>query len=374
MSANPSSHPDFIARLRGRGVNGVRWLPALLLLAVLVGCQGGTPGGFGFPQITLPPVPTAMGVGPRATFVLATSAGLLGAAADGTILGRIVDLPAGSAPVGVAVHPDGKQLYFALPQTPAEAAQGIFGSDIYSVNVDGTDLRTVVKRSEPNVFYASPTLDDQGNLYVHRREGDLSGANVMAFAEVKDSIERVDTATGRRERILSDAADPTVFPDGSRIIYMRMDRGQSTDLWIASTDGTKAEKFLKTDDWFSYLQTPRISPNGRQVIWSSVPPTQPKKTSVAPPKPQPARGRSGGKLAHLGTPSDLYVAPIDGSSIRAIFTTSDDVVPSWSPDGARVAFILRATFYVLSASDGAVMTKTPNVAVIYGDPVWLKSN
>jgi Tol biopolymer transport system component len=68
------------------------------------------------------------------------------------------------------------------------------------------------------------------------------------------------------------------------------------------------------------------------------------------------------------------VAPIDGSSIRAIFTTSDDVVPSWSPDGARVAFILRATFYVLSASDGAVITKTPNVAVIYGDPVWLKSN
>ena len=62
------------------------------------------------------------------------------------------------------------------------------------------------------------------------------------------------------------------------------------------------------------------------------------------PTPQPVRllfgiGVSGGgdKLAHLDIPSELFLAPVDGSSIRSIFTTSDDVVPSWSPDSTRLA-------------------------------------
>ena len=352
----------------------MRALSVLLSVLILIGCQAGQPGAI-FQQSTLPPVPKDVGVGPRSTFVLATPAGLLGASADGTILGRIVELPMGTVPAGAAVHPDGRTIYFALTQSSAAAAQGVgFGSDIYSVRVDGTDLRAVVARTEPNVFYASPTVDAKGNLYVHRRQGDVSGTNVAAFQEVKDSIERVDAATGARRKVLDDAADPTVSPDGTRIIFMKMDRGQATDLWIGSTDGSKSEKFLKTDDWFSYLQSPRISPDGRVVLWSSVPPTQPKRSSRSAESAPLARGTSGGKMAHLDIASELFVAPMDGTSLRSIFRTSDDVVPSWSPDGTRVAFVLRATLYVVSAADGALVTQSNTISVIYGDPVWLKPN
>lgn len=352
----------------------MRACAALLLIVILTGCQSGQPGGF-LQQPSLPPVPSEVGVGPRSTFVLATPAGLLGAGSDGRILGRIVELPAGTTPAGVAVHPNGRTIYFALTQNAAAAAQGVgFGSDIYRVSIDGTDLKAVVARTEPNVFYANPTLDAKGNLYVHRRQGDVSGTNVAAFQDVKDSIERVDTTTGARTKVLDDAADPTVSPDGDRIIFMKMDRGQATDLWIAATDGSKAEKFLKTDDWFSYLQSPRISPDGRVVLWSSVPPTQPKKSSRVPDSPRSTGGTTGGKMAHLDIPSELFLAPIDGSSLRSIFRTSDDVVPSWSPDGTRVAFVLRAILYVISAEDGAVVIQSAPIAVIYGDPVWLKPN
>jgi Tol biopolymer transport system component len=356
---------------------------ALLLHAVtLVGCDGQQ--GLGTPS--LPSIPSDRGVGARATFVLATQAGLLGAAADGQILGRIVDLPPGTTPSSVALHPDGKRIYFALTQTSAAAAQGVgFGSDIYSVNVDGTDLRPVIARTEPYVFYASPTFDAAGNLYVHRREGDLSATNPSAFQAVKDSIERLEAANGVPQRVLSDAADPSVTPDGTKIIYMKTDRGEITDLWIASTDGAKSSKFLKTDDWFSYLQAPRISPNGRLVMWSSVPPGRPTRPSFSP-TAQPTRAAadttvsaaltSGGasRLAHLDIPSQLFIAPIDGSSIRSVFLTSDDVVPSWSPDGTRIAFVLRNAFYIISATDGALIKMTPSIAVTYGDPVWLRSN
>jgi Tol biopolymer transport system component len=271
---------------------------------------------------------------------------------------------------GLALHPDGKRLYFAMTED-APPPLG-FGSDIYSVNLDGTDLRPVVKREEPNVFYATPVFDSKGTLYVHRRQGDLSGANIAAFQEVKDAIERVELDSGKRTVVIPDGADPTVSADGSQIVYMKFDRGQATDLWIASSDGSNARKFLKTDDWFAYLQSPRISPNGRQVMWSSVPPTQPRKSAI-PPQPVISRKTSGGKVAHLNIPSDIYLAPIDGSSIRAIFTTTDDTIPTWSPDGNRMAFVVRSTFWIVSA-EGKVLTETGNIAVNYADVVWLRSN
>lgn len=341
----------------------------MLLLTALTACQGTSiqPGTFGLQQP--PTVPNETGVGPRSAFALATLAGLLGAGADGKILGRIVDLPAGAMVAGLAVHPDGKRLYFAMTDV-APPPIG-FGSDIYSVNIDGTDLRPVVRREEQNVFYATPVFDSKGKLYVHRRQGDVSGTNIAAFQEVKDMIERVDLATGAHTVVIPDGADPTVSADGSQIIYMKYDRGQATDLWIASSDGSGAHKFLKTDDWFSYLQSPRISPDGRQVVWSSVPPTQPRKSRI-PPQPV-TRTTSGGKLAHLNMPSDLYVAPIDGSAIHSIFTTSDDTIPTWSPDGGRLAFVVRSTFWVL-APDGKVLMETGNIAVNYADLVWLRSN
>src|SRR6185503_10913736 len=126
------------------GVGGMTRQPlyalAQVFVRILVGCQAGAPGGF-LQQATLPPVPSDVGVGPRCPLVLAPPVGLLGASADGKIIGRIDELPAGTTPSCVAVHPDGNTIYFALVQSSAASAQGVgFGSDIYSVRVDGTDL------------------------------------------------------------------------------------------------------------------------------------------------------------------------------------------------------------------------------------------
>jgi Tol biopolymer transport system component len=345
----------------------VRGISPLLVVATLVACQGGplvgpNPGG----QQPVAGIPNEAGVGPRAAFVMATPSGLLGAAADGKILGRIVELPSGGLPSGSVLHPDGKRIFFAMSST--DPALG-FGSDIYSVNLNGTDLRPVLKRDKPSVFYASPTFDAKGNLYLHRREGDTSGASAAAF--VKDSIERVDVSTGARQTLITDGADPTVAPDGTQVVYMKMDGGTLTDLWIASTDGSRSEKFLKTGDWFSYLQGPRISPDGRVVMWSSVPAI---KLRNRFPQAPTAMSGIGGKRAHLNIPSEVFIAPLDGSAVRSIYTTNDDVVLSWSPDGTRIAFIMRSTFYVISAADGKEITKTGGIGVSYGDLVWLRSN
>ena len=134
---------------------------ALLFAAILVACQAGPLSE------AAPTLPSEVGVGPRATFAVAASVGLIGLAADGKLLGHIVRLPPGAAPSAPTVDPTGRAIVFALAQTTGDAG---FGSDIYIVNLDGGELRALLKHDRPNVFYASPTFDrTTGLLYVHRR-------------------------------------------------------------------------------------------------------------------------------------------------------------------------------------------------------------
>lgn len=337
----------------------MRRAAALALLAVTVaGCQVGPLGG---PQRA---IPNETGVGPRATFVVATLAGLLGLDAQGRPLGRIVDLPPGAVPSGSALHPDGKTIFFALSQTRERVG---FGSEIYSVEIDGSALRPVVTRDQPNVFYASPSFGAAGDLYVHRRAAKDDPGHPGVYLEVTDAIERIDLRTGERRRILDDGAEPAAGSAG-RMVFVRLDRGQPVGLWTASTDGSSAEPLLKTGDRFWYLQAPRISPNGRELAWSSAGRSDP--SSAIP--GTLAHTSAGGKLAHLDIPSELYVAPLDGTSLRSIAVTRDDVVPAWSPDGARIAYIALATFYIVSARDGEVILHTEGIGFSYGDLIWVR--
>ena len=133
---------------------------AVLLALGLAGCQSAPQNG---PQSA---IPNEVGIGTRSTFAIATPAGLVGLDAAGKIIGRIATLPKGAVPSAPVLHPSGR-IFFALSQT----LEGLgFGSDIYSVNVDGTDLRAVITREGPDVFYASPSFEASGNLmYEHRR-------------------------------------------------------------------------------------------------------------------------------------------------------------------------------------------------------------
>ena len=80
---------------------------------------------------------------------------------------------------------------------------------------------------------------------------------------------------------------------------------------------------------------------------------------------------NGGRLAHLDIPSELYVAPLEGTSLRSITTTMDDVVPAWSPDSTKIAFIAMGTFFVVSVQDAAVIVKAQTAGFNYGDPLFL---
>ena len=315
--------------------------------------------------------PAAAGAGLRAAFILANPAGLLALDESARTLGRIVDLPANSAPATPVLHPSGKSLAFAITQVPTKTTG--FGSDIWTVNLDGTGTRPLVEHEGDTVFYASPRFDPTGNvLYVHRRAAIIKGGS---FVGNEDAILRIDLRTGERKTLLADGADPALSPDGRTLVYVHLKDGQGDGLWTANADGTGARPLLKGKDTFWYLQSPRFDRAGQRIAFSAAGHSATAvdrmlaRTSAGG---KPAAAVNGARLAHLGVPSEIFLVPLDGSSVKSIGQTGDDVTPAWSPDGMRLAYIGTGAFYTLALADGSVKSLAQGNDFFFGDLLWIR--
>ena len=307
------------------------------------------------------PPPASLGVGLQASFVLANPGGLLALDGGGHVIGRIIDLPPQSAPATPVLHPSGKSIVFAFTGQPDKKTG--FGSDLYSVNLDGTGYKPLVQHESDNVFYASPRFDKTGNLlYFHRRAALIQNG---AYVGNEDSLERLDLRTGERKRLLMDGADPSISPAGDRIVYTHLTQGYPDAIWTADIDGSNARRYFKTKDTWWYLQTPRFAPGGCEIVFSAA------GHAVAAAPPSIPTGAKAGS-AHLSIPSFLYLAPCDGTSVKEIVQTVDDVVPAWSPNGTQIAYVGTGAFFVLTVANGNVRTFAQGQEFFFGDLLWLK--
>jgi Tol biopolymer transport system component len=155
-------------------------------------------------------------------------------------------------------------------------------------------------------------------------------------------------------------------------VYIHLKDSQIATLWRADVDGSNAGPLFKTKDAFWYLQAPRFTPKGCDIVFSGAGHTTSETDGGGVTARSRATGSAGGRLAHLNIPSELFLVPCDGSSLKSVGQTGDDVVPAWSPDGTRIAYVGSGGFFVLDVNGQTTRTIAQGQDFFFGDLVWVK--
>jgi len=182
-------------------------------------------------------------------------------------------------------------------------------SIVYTVPLSGGTPRRVTEKGPSYLHGWSP--DGKYLVYTGERDGefDIYKIPVTGGAET-----RLTSAQG-----LDDG--PEYTPDG-KYIYFNSTRTGTMQLWRMRADGSNQEQITNDEynNWF-----PHISPDGRWIVFLSF-------LKDVNPTDHP-----------FYKPVYIRLMPVDGSNAKVIAYVYGGQgtinVPSWSPDGKRIAFV-----------------------------------
>ena len=243
---------------------------------------------------------------------------------------------------GPAWSPDGTQI--AYTGTGDAVIQDPTLEEIYVMNGDGGHVERLTQNTAPDF---SPAWSPDGKHIVFSRGVDLS-------AEVPSAALYVMDADGSNQHELFRArgavlVTPDWSPDGTQIAFTRVSfpNGRpKASVYVMESDGTSATEVVPD------AAEPDWAPNGKHIAFSS------------------GRDKNGQTCFEECQPSDeIYVADADGANPRRLTNEqAQDGSPSWSPDGAQIAFVSDLSnrndhsneIYVVGADGGKPRPLTKN--------------
>jgi len=121
-------------------------------------------------------------------------------------------------------------------------------------------------------------------------------------------------ANGKGQRRLPrsrfDAAQPSVSPDGRRIVFQAFRNGPRPELWVMDANGRNEKRLTRSK---LIESEPSWSRDGRKILF---------------------QGRT-----RLGAPADVYVMNSDGKRRRQLTNSpASDEAPQFAPNGRRIVF------------------------------------
>lgn len=171
------------------------------------------------------------------------------------------------------LSPDGKRIVFMSHRG------GGFG--IYTMNVDGTDVRKVTRR---RCYTGGPFFSPDGNSLVYRamypandRDEKMLDRMIRerALIPYKGMVIEIYVARtdGSEERAITDLGRisfaPHYHPGGDRVIFTSDARAQGRGvyhLYIVKTDGSGLEQITSREGFDGF---PHFSPDGKRLVWIS---------------------------------------------------------------------------------------------------------
>jgi dipeptidyl aminopeptidase/acylaminoacyl peptidase len=136
-------------------------------------------------------------------------------------------------------------------------------------------------------------------------------------------------------------ANPRWSPDGSRLAFTSKREGKSGQLYVIPVGGGEPRRLTDLKEDVSQVAW---SPDGSRIVFASRQRDEAYDEEDDKKRPPRRFRRLQFKLDNEGwtvdRPLHLFVVPADGSKEPTQVTSGDweDIHPSWSPDGARIAF------------------------------------
>ena len=223
-----------------------------------------------------------------------------------------------------ALSPDGSQIAFIRLTPPPLDPKDDIGTDLYLVNRDGSSPRALVKHRVYGEYMSTPTW--------------LLGGFEIAYGiatpadgdRVDQHIEAVEVMTGARRRLVENADQPVVLPNGKQLIVRyfdpRPERSRETPMLFDLTTGTMSD-LPGYGVLLVYIGSFVISPDGNQVAFGAADPT------VVAPSSRPLRSMAATHPIY----QDVWVMDLDGSNLRRVSELGvNQPSLAWSKDGAAI--------------------------------------
>ena len=224
---------------------------------------------------------------------------------------------------------------------------GNFNPEIYVMDADGKNQRRLTNNRHED-WSPSWSPDGKRIVFFSNRDGHVMGG-IPTF-----EIYVMDADGGNLQRLTNNPDgdwNPSWSPDGKRIVFSSRRDGHvmggipTSEIYVMDADGGNLQRLTNNPDgdW-----NPSWSPDGKRIVFSS--------------------RRDGHFIGKAGITEEIYVMDADGGNEQRLTENrKNDLLPSWSPDGKRIAFASdgKGNFenfeiYVMDADGGNLQRLTNN--------------
>lgn len=240
-------------------------------------------------------------------------ADIVSANPDGTGIVKLTSTPVGTFDYNPDWSPDGSKIAFERDRSGCGCVESAGPSEIFTMNVDGSDVRQITFDEFPGDL--DPSWSPDGTRIAVERFDIPAGRDGLYIMNADGSHPVQVTQNDAR---LGENSEPQWSPDGTKLVFQIASDTRGHALFTINLDGTSEKRITP---WGLDALHADWSPSGRLIVFEAP------DADDAPP----------------GTSANVYTIRPDGSHLVAVTHYQGGDLnatnPAWSPDETKIVFV-----------------------------------